>query len=67
MLSAMGETSEQEVQLRTMYRDVATAVIRVARRDPATAEVIAAELDAMHRPTIADDIRDQISNSEIEG
>ena len=37
------------------------------RDSPATAEVIAAELDAMHRPTIADDIRDQISNSEIEG
>lgn len=67
MLSAMGETSETEVQLRTMYRDVAMAVIRVARRDPATAEVIAAELESMHRPTIADDIRDQITNSEIEG
>jgi hypothetical protein len=66
MLSAMGETSEQEIQLRTMFRDVATAVIRVARRDPATAEIIAVELDRMHRPAIADDIRDQFPDSENE-
>jgi hypothetical protein len=66
MLSAMGETSEAEIELRTMFRDVANAVIRVARRDPHAAEVIAAELDAMHRPAIADDIRDQYVNSENE-
>lgn len=65
MLTAMGETSEDEVTLRTMHRDVAAAVIRVARRDPETAEIIAAELDSMHRPSIADDIRDQ-ANSRIE-
>lgn len=66
MLTAMGEPSEDEVTLRTMHRDVTAAVIRVARRDPATAEITAAELDSMHRPGIADDIRDQSANSEIE-
>ena len=66
MLTAMGETSETEIQLRTMFRDVAMAVIRVARRDAATAEIIAAELDAMHRPAIADDIREQSATSRNE-
>ncbi|WP_350352497.1 hypothetical protein ABS642_05150 [Microbacterium sp. A8/3-1] len=66
MLSALGETSEDEIQFRVAAKDLAAAVIRVARRDPATAEVIAAELDSMYRPAIADDIRDQYPDSEID-
>ena len=59
MLSAMGETSEAEIQLRAAFRDVTAAVFRVARHDPGVAERIAAELDGMHRPLLADDVRDQ--------
>ncbi|MFK3678695.1 hypothetical protein ACI2IP_13265 [Microbacterium sp. NPDC090218] len=66
MLTAMGETSEQEIQFRAAAKDLAAAVIRVARRDPATAEVIASELDRMHRPAIAEDIRDQYPDFENE-
>lgn len=66
MLSAMGETSETEVEMRIAFRDIVAAVFRVARRDPAAAEQIAAELETMHRPLLADDIRDQFPNSEIE-
>lgn len=66
MLSAMGETSETEVEMRIAFRDIAAAVFRVARRDPAAAEQIAAELESMYRPLLADDIRDQFPNSRNE-
>lgn len=59
MLTHMGETSEAEIQLRAGFRDVTAAVYRVARRDPDVAERIAAELDQMHRPLVADDLRAQ--------
>ncbi|MDD7929885.1 hypothetical protein [Microbacterium thalli] len=59
MLTAMGETSEAEVQLRAAFRDVTAAVYRLARHDPEVAERIAAELDRMHRPLVADDLRAQ--------
>jgi hypothetical protein len=65
VLAATGETSEQEIELRSMFKDLSAAVVRVSRRDPETAETIAAELDRMHRPAIADDIRDQ-ADSENE-
>lgn len=65
VLVTTGETSEQEIELRSMFKDLAAAVVRVSRRDPETAETIAAELDRMHRPAIADDIREQ-ADSENE-
>ena len=66
ILTANGETSESEIVLRSMFRDIAAAVIRLARRDPDAAEPIAAELDAMHRPNIAADVREQYPESRIE-
>ena len=64
-LAVAGETSEQEIAARAAHRDVTTAVIRVARRDAATAEAIAIELDAMYRPILAEEVREQVT-SEIE-
>ena len=66
MLSAMGETSETEIELRAMFKDIAAAVIRVARRDAEAAEAIAEELELMHRPILAEDVRDQIPDSRNE-
>jgi alkylhydroperoxidase/carboxymuconolactone decarboxylase family protein YurZ len=66
VLTANGESSETEMQLRAAFRDVSAAAFRIARRDPNAAETIAAELDAMHRPSIAEEIRDQAPSSEIE-
>ncbi|MDQ0725693.1 hypothetical protein [Microbacterium sp. W4I20] len=66
ILTANGETSEQEIALRSMFRDIAAAVIRLARHDAAAAEPVAAELDRMHRSAIAADIREQYPESRIE-
>lgn len=54
-----GETSEIDIARREAFRDTAVALVRVARRDSAVGEAVANELDAMHRPVIAEDIREQ--------
>jgi hypothetical protein len=66
VLTTNGETSETEIALRAAYRDAANALFLVARRDAETAERVAAELDRMYRPLIAEDLRDQAPSSEIE-
>lgn len=64
IIAAGGETSEFEIEQRAAHRDLSAAVIRLARRDPAAAEAVADELESMHRPLLADDIRDQYPDSE---
>ncbi|KAA9131161.1 hypothetical protein [Microbacterium caowuchunii] len=69
MLAASDETSEAEIQLRSAYRDVTAAVFRLARSDADTAERVAAELDNMHRPLLAEGVRDHAtpkSRNEME-
>jgi hypothetical protein len=59
VLTATGESGEAEISQREIYRDASVALVRVARRDPGVAEAVAAELDRMHRPFLADDLREQ--------
>lgn len=63
-LSAMGETSEFEIEQRAAHRDLSAAVIHLARRDPAAVEAVADELESMYRPLLAEEIRDQYPDSE---
>lgn len=65
-LSALGETSEQEIAQRAAQRDLAVALFRLARRDPQAGDAIAVELESMHRPLLADEIREQFPESRNE-
>lgn len=64
MLATMDVTSEADAELAEMFKTTAHAVYLLARRDAATAEAVAAQLEAMHQHPLADDVRDQISNRE---
>lgn len=59
ILAGMGVRHEGDVQDADAFKATAHAVLRAARRSPAVAEAVAAELDALDRPAIADDIRAQ--------
>lgn len=66
MLATLGVSSETDVELAEIFKVTTHAVYMLAQRDPATAEAVAAELETMHRPAIAEDIRDQFPNSRNE-
>lgn len=67
MLSAHGEHSEADIELRDAFAAIARAVYLSARRgERDTVETIAAELYEMGRAEIAEDILDQIANSRNE-
>ncbi|MFF8187857.1 hypothetical protein ACF044_11440 [Microbacterium sp. NPDC016588] len=59
VLVGAGESSEIDIARRGAYRDTAVALVRVARRDAHVGEAVADELDRMHRPVIAEDLREQ--------
>lgn len=59
VLVGNGQTSEIDIARLEAYRDNVVALVRVARRDSAVGEAVAAELDQMHRPNLAEDIRNQ--------
>ncbi len=66
VLATSGESSELDIARRRSFQDLSAAVVRVARRDADTAEIVAVELDAMYRPILAEDIREQFeSRNEI--
>ncbi|MFP1602479.1 hypothetical protein ACLD0U_07320 [Microbacterium sp. 2216-1] len=67
MLSAHGETSEADIELRDAFAAISGAVYLSARRGERNiVETIAAELHDMGRGEIAEDILDQIPNSRNE-
>lgn len=67
MLSAHGETSEAEIELRDAFAAIAWAVYLSARRgERVAAETVAAELYEMGRAEIAEDILDQMPESRNE-
>lgn len=66
VLANSGETSEHEIAQRAAQRDLAVALFRLARRDPEAGEAAAIELEAMHRPLLADEIREQFPESRNE-
>lgn len=59
ILASMGVRHEGDVQDADAFKATAHAVLRAARQSPSVAEAVAAELDALDRPAIADDIRQQ--------
>jgi hypothetical protein len=59
ILVGLGVRHEGEVQDADAFKQTARAVVRAARHNRTVAEVVAAELDALDRPAIADDIRAQ--------
>ncbi len=59
ILASMGVRHEGNVQDADAFKATAHAVLRAARHSPEVAEAVAAELDALDRPAIADDIRQQ--------
>jgi hypothetical protein len=63
-LVAMGAHSEAEVELDAAARHVFRAVINVARRDPASAEAVAAELEKQGHASLAEDVLTHISRTE---
>lgn len=64
MLSTLGVNSETEAELQQAYKDTARAVFLAVRRDPATAEVIAAELIDIDRSDVAEDLLSQIPETK---
>ena len=66
VLANNNETSEQEIAQRVAQRDLAVALFRLARRDPQAGEAVAVELESMHRPLLADEIRQQFPESRNE-
>lgn len=66
MLATLDVTNEAEAELAEMFKTTTHAVYLLARRDAATAEAVAAQLEAMHQHTLAEDIRDQFPESENE-
>lgn len=64
ILAGMGVRHESTVEDADMLKQMARAVIRAARHSSAVAEAVAAELDALDRPAIADDIRQQAATHE---
>lgn len=66
MLATIGVSSETDAELAEIFKATTHAVYVLAQRDPATAEVVAAQLDSMHRPAIAEDIRDQFPETKSE-
>jgi hypothetical protein len=57
VLVGNGETSEIDIARNAWMRDVSIAVVRVGRRGDRAVDAVADELDALHRPEIADEIR----------
>ena len=57
MLAANGADGEYEIARQAWTQDVSVAVVRLARRGHQTVDAVADELDALHRPEIADEIR----------
>lgn len=57
VLATNGADSEYEIARNAWTQDVALAVVRVGRRGDHAVDAVADELDAIHRPEIADEIR----------
>lgn len=66
MLTSMGVEREYDADLALGARDIARAALVAAQSHPEVAEIIAAELDRVHRSELADDVRGQVnSRNEI--
>lgn len=66
ILATSGETSEFEITQRSAHRDLSVAVVRLAREGSVAVQAIADELESMHRPLLADEIREQFPESRNE-
>lgn len=65
ILAGMGVRHESTVDEADMLKQTARAVIRAARSRSDVAEAVAAELDALDRPSLADDLRAQAPTHEL--
>lgn len=63
ILAGLGVRREADIEDADVFKQTARAVLR-ASRSPAVAEAVAAELDALDRPALADDLRAQPSTHE---
>lgn len=57
VLATNGADSEYEIARQAWTHDVAVAVVRVGRRGDQAVDAVADELDALHLPEIADELR----------
>lgn len=63
VLATNGADSEYEIARQAWTHDVSVALVRVGRRGDQAVHAVADELDALHRPEIADELRALIPES----